>query len=63
VNGVIEESDGTSEKAADNFSDNQAKSGEHSPTEHGGLQRGMRVTVVLMRLTEILVADSEESQG
>src|SRR6266446_656489 len=37
VDGVVEESDGMSEKAADNFSDNQAESGDHGPAEHGGL--------------------------
>ncbi len=37
VDGVVEESDGMPEKAADNFGDDQAESGDHGPTKHGGL--------------------------
>jgi hypothetical protein len=35
VDGVVEESDGMSEKAANKFRDNQGESGDHGPAEHG----------------------------
>ena len=46
------------EKAADNFSDDQAESGDHGPTEYGGSQRGMhvRMIVAVMRMADVLVA-------
>jgi hypothetical protein len=58
VDRVIEQSDGPPEKTADDFSDNQAQRCNHSPTEHGGFQRRVRVRMVVavMRVSGKTVA-------
>jgi hypothetical protein len=36
VNGVVQESDAAAEDAAENFCDDEAKSGDHGPAQSGG---------------------------
>jgi nitrogenase molybdenum-iron protein alpha/beta subunit len=47
VDRVIEQCDGTPKKTADDFSDDQAERGNHSPAEHGGLQHRVRVRMIV----------------
>ena len=57
---VVKESDGTPEKTADDFSDDQAQRGKHRPPEDRGLQGRMRMrvrmTVAMMRVSGKAVA-------
>src|SRR6266404_2462696 len=58
VDRVIKQSNGTPEKSPNNFSDDQSQRGNHSPTEHGGLQRRVRVRMrmAMMRVSGKAVA-------
>jgi hypothetical protein len=45
VNGVVEKSDGTTEKAAKDFRDDQPQRGDHGPAQHRCAHRSMSVAV------------------
>ncbi len=50
MNGVIQQSDGPAEDAAENFGNDQAKRGGHGPAEDRRAQRRVLVTRVMVRM-------------
>jgi hypothetical protein len=56
MHGVIQQSDAAAGDAAENFHDDKAERGDHSPTEHSGTQHRMRVTRMTVIVTVQMAA-------